>query len=206
MYHCKIYFSRWWMAVMTSNMRETQRNIPSIRGQRTFGTKKGLKYSSPTCFRNKRDSSTDPNASMSYFLFPSSFWREFRIFWIRSSIRYWTLINETCICIHTHTHPVSSDRFVEILMENKRVWKKKQSFKQFDSLRNRNGLRSIRTLLNKRFLKVFFFLRSWFFNDLEAWMLYLKKSLSELKYICIYIFCGMLEVFQNFIKKFLGIW
>lgn len=124
MYHCKIYFSRWWMAVMTSNMRETQRNIPSIRGQRTFGTKKGLKYSSPTCFRNKRDSSTDPNASMSYFLFPSSFWREFRIFWIRSSIRYWTLINETCICTHTHTHPVSSDRFVEILMENKRVWKK----------------------------------------------------------------------------------
>lgn len=206
MYHCKIYFSRWWMAVMTSNMRETQRNIPSIRGQRTFGTKKGLKYSSPTCFRNKRDSSTDPNASMSYFLFPSSFWREFRIFWIRSSIRYIEPWSTKRVYVHTHTH-IQFQAIVSL----KYWWKtsgfeKKQSFKQFDSLRNRNGLRSIRTLLNKKFLKVFFFLRSWFFNDLEAWMLYLKKSLSELKYICIYIFCGMLEVFQNFIKKFLGIW
>lgn len=127
MYHCKIYFSRWWMAVMTSNMRETQRNIPSIRGQRTFGTKKGLKYSSPTCFRNKRDSSTDPNASMSYFLFPSSFWREFRIFWIRSSIRYWTLINETCICTHTHTHTSSFKRSFRWNIDGKQAGLKKNN-------------------------------------------------------------------------------
>lgn len=130
MYHCKIYFSRWWMAVMTSNMRETQRNIPSIRGQRTFGTKKGLKYSSPTCFRNKRDSSTDPNASMSYFLFPSSFWREFRIFWIRSSIRYWTLINETCICTHTHTHTSSFKRSFRWNIDGKQAGLKKKTIVQ----------------------------------------------------------------------------
>lgn len=112
---------------------EHERNIEkhSInKGQRTIEWKKGLKYSSPTCFRNKRDSSTDPNASMSYFLFPSSFWREFRIFWIRSSIRYNLDQRNVYIYIYIYiqfqTYFVS-DRFVEILMENKRVWNNRSS-------------------------------------------------------------------------------
>lgn len=98
------------------------------KGQRTIEWKKGLKYSSPTCFRNKRDSSTDPNASMSYFLFPSSFWREFRIFWIRSSIRYNLDQRNVYIYIYIQFQAYFvSDRFVEILMENKRVWNNRSS-------------------------------------------------------------------------------
>lgn len=100
------------------------------KGQRTIEWKKGLKYSSPTCFRNKRDSSTDPNASMSYFLFPSSFWREFRIFWIRSSIRYNLDQRNVYIYIYIYIQFQAyfvSDRFVEILMENKRVWNNRSS-------------------------------------------------------------------------------
>lgn len=100
------------------------------KGQRTIEWKKGLKYSSPTCFRNKRDSSTDPNTSMSYFLFPSSFWREFRIFWIRSSIRYNLDQRNVYIYIYIYIQFQAyfvSDRFVEILMENKRVWNNRSS-------------------------------------------------------------------------------
>lgn len=151
------------------------------KGQRTIEWKKGLKYSSPTCFRNKRDSSTDPNASMSYFLFPSSFWREFRIFWIRSSIRY--NLDQRNVYIYIYIHPVSSifrQRSFRWNIDGKQAGLK-QSFKQFDSLRNRNRLRSIRTLLNKRFLKVIF--EKLIFNDLEAWINIWKISLSELKYV-----------------------
>lgn len=92
-----------------------------------------------------------------------------------------TSTNETYIYIYIH--PVSSifrQRSFRWNIDGKQAGLK-QSFKQFDSLRNRNRLRSIRTLLNKRFLKVFF--EKLIFNDLEAWINIWKISLSELKYV-----------------------